>query len=169
MRKLASIIILLLIVGSLSLAACSRGQKNSDEPLDQAELSSKELSNILRKTDKMPYLKSLIIMKNGESIVKEYMNGGGPELYIDLKSASKSILSAILGVAIKDRYINSPDQKVMYFFPEYITDDLDPRIFDLRIKHLITGILHFALGHGGQRIAFIRLKYYEKHIFRYAY
>ena len=139
LKRFSSIIIVLfLIFGSATIAACGRDQKNSGKLLDQDELRSKELSNILRKTEKMPYLKSLIILKNGELIVEEYMNGGSPDQLYDLRSASKSILSAVLGIAIKDGYIDSIDQKVMDLFPEYITDDLDPRVYDLRIRHLIT-------------------------------
>ena len=138
MKRFSSIIIVLfLIFGNATIAACDRDQKNSGKLLDQDELRSKELSNILRKTEKMPYLKSLIILKNGELIVEEYMNGGSPDQLYDLRSASKSILSAVLGIAIKDGYIDSIDQKVMDLFPEYITDDLDPRVYDLRIRHLI--------------------------------
>jgi len=96
------------------------------------------LSKILRKTDEMPYLKSLIILKNNELIVEKYINGGGPDQIHDIRSASKSILSAVLGIAIKDGYIDSIHQKIIDFFPEYITDELDPKIFDLRIRHLIT-------------------------------
>ena len=139
LRRFSSIIIVFfLFVGSIIFAACGNGQKISDKLLDQDELRSKELSNILRKTEKMPYLKSLIIVKNEEWIVEKYMNGGSPDQFYDLRSASKSILSAILGIAIKDGYLDSIDQKVMDFFTEYITDDLDPRIFDLTIRHLIT-------------------------------
>ena len=36
-------------------------------------------------------------MKNGELIVEEFMNGGGPDQLYGLRSASKSILTAILG------------------------------------------------------------------------
>ena len=127
-----------LFVGSIIIAPCGSAQKNSSKLLEQEELRSKELSNIMRMTEKMPYLKSLIIVKNEEWIVEQYMNGGSPDQLYDLRSASKSILSAILGIALKDGYLDSIDQKVMDFFPEYVTEDLDPRVYDLRIRHLIT-------------------------------
>ena len=138
-RKLAIIIVILfLVVSYFSVVACVGGQKNRETSLDRTENISSDLSNILRKTEKMPYLKSLIIIRNGNTIVKEYMNGGSSEQYIDLRSASKSILSAVLGIALQNKYLDSIDQKVMHFFPEYITEDLDPRIFDLTIRDLIT-------------------------------
>ncbi|UCG70671.1 MAG: serine hydrolase, partial [Thermoplasmata archaeon] len=138
-RKLAIIIVILfLVVSYLSVVPCVGGQKNRETSLNRTQNKSSDLSNILRKTEKMTYLKSLIIIRNGDSIVEEYMNGGSSEQYTDLRSASKSILSAVLGIALQNKYLDSIDQKVMDFFPKYITDDLDPRIFDLTIRHLIT-------------------------------
>ena len=95
------------------------------------------LNEILHQTNEMPYLKSLIVIQNKEILAEKYLNGGGLNKIQDIRSAAKSILSAILGIAIKDGYIESIDQKVISFFPEYISDDLDPRIHDLKIKHLI--------------------------------
>ena len=139
MRKLTLIIVILFLIASyFSMVACDGGQKNRDESLNQTEIKSKDLSNILHKTENMPYLRSLIIMINGNLIVEKYMNGGRSELFFDIKSASKSILSAVLGTALQDKYIDSIDQKVMDFFPEYLTDELDPRVFDLTIRHLVT-------------------------------
>ena len=120
------------------ISSCITGQTNTGKSLDQVEVKSDKLPNILHKTDKMPYLKSLIIIKNGELIVEKYINGGGPEQIHDIRSASKSILSAVLGIAIRGGYIESIDQRIIDFFPEYNTNELDPRVYDLRIRHLIT-------------------------------
>jgi CubicO group peptidase (beta-lactamase class C family) len=137
-KKVSKLMILFFILGCLTMAACGGLQDDNTSRLTRTEPGSNDISDVLRKTEEMPYLKSLIVIKNGEVIIEKYMNGGGPEVYTDLKSASKSILSAVLGVAINKGYLDSIDQKVMDFFPEYITADLDPRIFDLRIRHLIT-------------------------------
>jgi CubicO group peptidase (beta-lactamase class C family) len=110
----------------------------NNKPLSQSETKTVSLSGILDKADEMQYLKSLLILQNGKLIVEKYCNGGGREQLHDIRSASKSILSAILGIALKDGYIEGIDQKIIDFFPEHISDDLDPRIYDLSIRHLIT-------------------------------
>lgn len=86
-----------------------------------------ELSKILYKAKEMSFLKSLIVLKDDKILVEEYINGGHPDQLNDIRSASKSILSSILGCAIKDGYIHSIDQKVIDFFPEYKSDKLDPK------------------------------------------
>jgi len=139
MEKIKFILVVLLMTAfSFTLFSCIGGQTGKDKSLNQMEIKSDNLSNILHKTEKMPYLKSLVIFKNGELVVEEYVNGGGPDQIHDIRSASKSILSAVLGITIKDGYIESIDQKVIDFFPEYNTKELDPRVYDLRIRHLIT-------------------------------
>lgn len=139
MKKVILILVVLLMNASIfTLFSCIGGQTGTDKSLNQTEIKSDNLSNILRKTEKMPYLKSLVIFKNGELVVEEYVNGGGPDQIHDIRSASKSVLSAVLGITIKDGYIESIDQKVIDFFPEYNTKELDPRVYDLRIRHLIT-------------------------------
>ena len=139
MKKVILILVVFLMNAfSFTLFSCIGGQTSTDKSLNQMEIKTDNLSNILRKTDKMPYLKSLVILKNGELVVEQYVNGGGPDQIHDIRSASKSVLSAVFGITIKDGYIESIDQKVIDFFPEYITDELDHRVYDLRIRHLIT-------------------------------
>jgi CubicO group peptidase (beta-lactamase class C family) len=139
MKKLnLELFFLLMTTFSFTLYCCTIGQTETDKSSSKIVTKSDNLSKILRKTDEMPYLKSLIVLKNDELIIEKYINGGGPDQIHDIRSASKSVLSAIVGIAIKDGYINSIEQKIIDFFPEYITDELDPKIYDLRIRHLIT-------------------------------
>ena len=112
--------------------------QENNKPLFQSEANTVSLSRILEKAEEITYLKSLLISQNGKLIVEKYANGGASDQLHDIRSASKSILSAIVGIALKDGHIAGLDQKIIDFFPEYISDDIDPRIHDLSIRHLIT-------------------------------
>lgn len=96
------------------------------------------LSEILSSAEKIPFLKSLIVVQDGELLAGKYLHGGGPDQLIDIKSISKSILSAVLGIAIGQGYITGIDQKIMDFLPEYLKHDTDPRVQDIAIRHLVT-------------------------------
>jgi CubicO group peptidase (beta-lactamase class C family) len=111
---------------------------------------SKDLNEVLHKADEMPFLKSLIVIQDGNVVIEKYMNGGHADLQNDIKSASKSILSALLGIAIHDGYVKDIDQKVMQFFPEYQTSDHDSRLLDLTIRHLIMMRTGFAIRETGK-------------------
>jgi CubicO group peptidase (beta-lactamase class C family) len=56
----------------------------------------------------------------------------------NLWSTSKCFLSALIGIALRENYLTNLDQRMMDFFPEYITPDLDPRKYDITIRHLLT-------------------------------
>lgn len=53
-------------------------------------------------------------------------------------SVSKSFLSAMVGIALDKSYIDSLDQKMLDYFPEYISPGLDPRKYNITIRHLLT-------------------------------
>jgi CubicO group peptidase (beta-lactamase class C family) len=127
------------------MIACVGGHKNRCISSLSNESNIDRLSGILSKAENMPFLKSLIVIQDGNVVIEKYMHGGAPDQTIDLRSASKSILSAVLGIAIRDGYIKGIDQKVMDFFPEYSTDELDPRLTGLAIEHLLTMTSGFAV------------------------
>ena len=130
--------VFLLVAGCCSFVACAGEHLSRDITLKQTASDPGDLPTILRKADRMPFLKSLIIIQNGETVIEKYFNGGHAEKFIDIKSASKSILSALLGIALQEHHIRSLNQKVIEFFPEYVTEGLDPGVQDLKLRHLIT-------------------------------
>jgi CubicO group peptidase (beta-lactamase class C family) len=85
----------------------------------------------------LPYTRSLLVVRNGFLVAEQYFNGnflGNPN---DAMSISKSILSGLLGIALQKRYLDSLNQRMIDFFPEYISPSLDPRISDITIRHLL--------------------------------
>ncbi len=132
------LIVLFLSAHCFADSSCLVWHSSNEGAISNVDDTSDELSGILSKAKAMPFLKSLMILKDDKVIAEAYLNGGGSDQLNDIRSASKSILSAVLGCAIHDGYIDSIDQTVIDFFPEYRTDTLDPNIYKLRIRHLIT-------------------------------
>src|SRR5210317_1834236 len=81
---------------------------------------------------------SLLIVKNGYLVFEKYYSWGSPEKYAVVHSVTKSVTSALIGIALDKGYLNSVDQKLIEFFPEYITDESDPRKKEISLKHLLT-------------------------------
>ena len=143
-------IICLLILSNFLFVACVKNQHSKNPPPSQKEKKFEDLNDILDQAEDMSFLKSLIVIQNGNLVIEKYINGGHADLQNDIKSVSKSILSALLGIAIQDGYIESIDQKVIQFFPENDLGDLDPRLFELTIRHLIMMRSGFAIAETGQ-------------------
>ncbi len=81
---------------------------------------------------------SILIAKENKLVFETYFDGFNANIPHTLMSASKSISSAIIGIAIDDNIIESVDQKLYDYIPQeyqYTKDALKSKI---RIKDLLT-------------------------------
>jgi len=86
----------------------------------------------------MPYLYSVLVTRNGYLIGERYFHFYNQNDSQAIHSVSKSILSALVGIAIDRGYIRSIHQRLMDFFPDYAETVVDPRFFEITIKQLQT-------------------------------
>ena len=84
------------------------------------------------------FMDGLLIIRNGQLVKQKYYNGYDAWEPHHIMSVSKSFLSAITGIAFQQGYIDSLNEKVLDYFPEYIYPDMDPRKYDITIQHLLT-------------------------------
>jgi hypothetical protein len=61
-------------------------------------------------------LYSLLVVKNGRLIAEDYYNGGAVGQKTLVQSASKSYISALVGIALEEVCLSSVDQKMVDFF-----------------------------------------------------
>lgn len=61
----------------------------------------------------------ITVLKNGVKLYENYFNRYTADSAFHVFSVTKSILSALIGIAIDKGYIRSLDQKVLDFFPDY--------------------------------------------------
>ena len=80
-------------------------------------------------------IRGIVVLRNGQIAFENYYLGYGPDDACHIASATKSVISALIGIAINKGYITSIDQKVPEFFPEY-TPSLDNK--NITIRHLLT-------------------------------
>jgi CubicO group peptidase (beta-lactamase class C family) len=83
-----------------------------------------------------PRLRSLVVSWRGDVILERYTDRRPSRLF-NIKSASKSIVSALVGIAIDRRILKSVDQPIADFFPELRTDP-DARKRRITIEDLLT-------------------------------
>lgn len=80
----------------------------------------------------------IVIVRNACIAYENYFNDYTSDDTIHIASATKSILSALIGIAIDKGYIKCIDQKVLDFFPEYEVKPRDKIKQEITIKHLLT-------------------------------
>jgi CubicO group peptidase (beta-lactamase class C family) len=85
----------------------------------------------------LPRLRSLLISWRGSLILERYYGGARATQPANIKSASKSVISALVGIAVSKGLIKTVDQRIVDFFPE-LARDPEPKKRDITIEDLLT-------------------------------
>ncbi|TVR66412.1 MAG: class C beta-lactamase-related serine hydrolase [Gemmatimonadales bacterium] len=65
-------------------------------------------------------LHNLLVARHGEVVVERHFRGPAPDRPANVKSVSKSLLSAVVGGAIQEGYLEGVDIPMAPFFPEFV-------------------------------------------------
>ncbi len=93
------------------------------------------LNEIIRSS---PYVHSFLLIRNGVLVTEAYFAPITPDLPHFLFSATKSVTSALVGIAIQEGYIHGVDQKILDFFPEMRAKNPGEHLAKLSVEHLLT-------------------------------
>jgi CubicO group peptidase (beta-lactamase class C family) len=107
-----------------------------------------------RAADLAPPLTSLLVARDTTTVAEVYFGAGGPDRGTNLKSASKSVLSALAGIALAEGALDRLDQPIGPFFPDLLADA--PRKQRITVRHLLTqqaGLESTSFGNYGGWVA----------------
>lgn len=77
---------------------------------DRGDSAESALRDACKPASRLPRIRSLLILRDGELLTRHCFNGGQP---LDIRSASKSVLSALVGIAIDARMLIGVIQRVL--------------------------------------------------------
>jgi CubicO group peptidase (beta-lactamase class C family) len=103
-----------------------------------ARLDSALRARALERARELPRLRSLLVSIDGELVEERYFNGTRATDPANLKSASKSVLSALVGIALQRGYLKSLDENIGKFFPEYLAGVDGAKKQNITIGDLLT-------------------------------
>jgi len=83
-------------------------------------------------------IKSLMVQQDGELLIEEYRKGMHAARTTNIKSASKSILSLLVGIAIEQGHLGGVRQNMGEFFPDYFKAHPDPEKQSITLQDLLT-------------------------------
>ena len=96
------------------------------------------LDAILENAAALEPLETVMVSVDGEIVAERGYDGNAVDEPTNIKSASKTIVSALVGIAIDRGEIDSVDQKIADFLTEDFPDDADPRLADITIGNLLS-------------------------------
>ena len=103
---------------------------------DKNGFTQTSLQTAIEKIGAMNGVYGVIVIRNGYLTVEKYFREGSAETPHNLKSASKSILSALIGIAIDKGYLQL-DQPISDFLP-FIKEMQDQRKDKITVQHLLS-------------------------------
>lgn len=99
---------------------------------------SLSIQQIQRNASTINSVTSLLIQQNGRQLAEYYFNGMEKGESTNIKSASKSIISLLVGIAIDKGYIKSVDESIRTYFEDYFNAHPDSVKESITIKDLLT-------------------------------
>jgi CubicO group peptidase (beta-lactamase class C family) len=85
-----------------------------------------------------PRIYSVVVVHNGYIVTEKYYAPYEQDTLRYLYSVTKAVLSALVGIAIQEGYINSVDDPVLDFFPERSFENNDALKQSITLEHLLT-------------------------------
>lgn len=115
------------------LAGASLASAADSVPRDQASLAP-----AIDRAAKMPRLKSLIVAQDGRVIFERAFRGPGLNTPVNVKSVSKSVISALVGIAVSSGVLRGPDQAIATVLSSRLPQNPDPRLRKITLDHLLS-------------------------------
>jgi len=96
------------------------------------------LLSIASALDRNGPISSILISQDGNMVAEEYFGRMNARRAHNIKSASKSVLSILVGIAIEEGYLEGVNQPIGEFFPEYFESNPDSLKESITIGDLLT-------------------------------
>lgn len=105
-----------------------------EQDLDSAVLSLADQ----RIRGNYPNVFSLLVVRHGYLVYEKYYNGVESSTANPVYSVTKSVMSALTGIAVREKLIQGENQKVSDLLPEYFTQVDDTRKKDITVREVLT-------------------------------
>lgn len=96
------------------------------------------VTRILDDTRAFDRLETVIVARRGEVLAERGYRGHSTAEPTNIKSASKAVVSALVGIAIDRGVLEGPDQRIAPLLVDRLPSDPDPRMNRVTIGHLLS-------------------------------
>ncbi len=141
LRKLA-VTILVVAISAISVSLnCFSMNDKSDWKISTPETQGIDLKTLSKSENaiKNDYkaVTSLLVVRHGYLVYEKYYLGNNKNDCTHVFSVTKSVMSALTGIALREKFIIGLDQKISDVYPEYFKNT-EPKKKEITIKNLLT-------------------------------
>jgi CubicO group peptidase (beta-lactamase class C family) len=102
------------------------------------EVAAPSLVSVLDRAEALEPLETVIVSQGGKVLAERGYRGSSVETPTNIKSASKSVVSALVGIAIDKGVLDGVDQKIAPILRSRLPENPDPRIEEITIGNLLS-------------------------------
>jgi len=106
--------------------------------LTPVAVAAQDFDAILDEGASLEALEVVIVARDGDIVAERGYGDHSPDDPTNIKSASKTVISALVGIAIDKGVLEGVDQRIAALLPDDLPEDADPRIDDITIGHLLS-------------------------------
>lgn len=123
------------LISLISALPVSMAARAYAQPVPSAE---NRISRLLDDAERLPSLECVIVTRQGETVAERAFRGHSLDGSTNIKSASKSIVSALVGIAIDRQLLEGVNQPIATVLRSDFPDNPDPRLEQVTIDHLLS-------------------------------
>lgn len=127
--------------GSAAGDAGEAGETSRADPFEPgrpADLGPADLWDAFRRAGEVGALHSLLVSQDGQLLGERYFDGASPSDVVNVKSVSKSVMSALVGAAVAEGHLEGPNQLLPELLPEAYEGIDDPRKRWITVGNLLS-------------------------------
>ena len=102
------------------------------------ELDSFSIESIFKKADDISTVRTLLIQQDGELLKAEAFDGRSLDRAFNIKSASKSVIGLLTGIAVREGFLPSIDESIKTYFPDYFAQNPDAEKESITVRDLLS-------------------------------
>ncbi|MDR6992133.1 serine hydrolase [Luteimonas sp. 3794] len=96
------------------------------------------LERVLEDASSMAPLRTVVVARDGVLVAERAYRGASTTRPANIKSASKTVMSALVGIAIERGLLEGVDQPIAPLLADRLPRDPDPRLAQITIGHLLS-------------------------------
>ncbi|QOC22303.1 serine hydrolase [Wenzhouxiangella sp. AB-CW3] len=104
-------------------------------PVPSKAFDAESTARIVERAESTPRLHALLVLHDGESVVEYVQGGPGLSVPANIKSVSKTVLSALGGIAIENGVVEGVDQSLVELLGERVPADVNSQVGGITFGH----------------------------------
>lgn len=106
--------------------------------LAEGAQGNERYGELLSRASELPRLHTLLVARKGEVVLEEVFAGPGLDQPANIKSLSKTVLSALVGIAIERGVVESVDQPMVELLGERVPANATAGVETITVGHLLS-------------------------------